>query len=368
MSDECWRSVTSCLKTEGGRRRRIALVLLAADQGFSVNQVSQHLGIARNSIRKYLKQGAGGFAAACSRKPKAKMSDDEAVRHAVIATLHEPPSAHGLNRTSWKLGDLRAVLACKGRPIGIDLIRTILRERGFRWRKAREVLTSTDPEYRSKLSEIQQVLAGLSPDERFFSIDEFGPFALKIRGGRKLVAPDAEYTVPQWQKSRGAMIVTAALELSTNQVTHFYSEAKNTEEMLRMAAMLIEQYRAARHLYLSWDAASWHQSKRLLAFRHEHNEGAHLRGLPAIEFVPLPASAQFLNVIESVFSGMARSIIHNSDYADMGEAHAAIDRYFSERNASFLANPARAGKKIWGRERSLSVFDSANSCKDPAYR
>jgi len=36
--------------------------------------------------------------------------------------------------------------------------------------------------------------------------------------------------------------------------------------------------------------------------------------------VPLPAGAQFLNVIESVFSGMARAIIHNSDYESLKHA------------------------------------------------
>jgi hypothetical protein len=42
----------------------------------------------------------------------------------------------------------------------------------------------------------------------------------------------------------------------------------------------------------------------------------------------LPAQAQFLNVIESVFSGMARAVIHNSDYASVADAQAAITRYF----------------------------------------
>jgi hypothetical protein len=37
-------------------------------------------------------------------------------------------------------------------------------------------------------------------------------------------------------------------------------------------------------------------------------------GGPTVETAPLPSGAQFLNVIESVFSGLARSIIHNSDY------------------------------------------------------
>jgi len=35
---------------------------------------------------------------------------------------------------------------------------------------------------------------------------------------------------------------------------------------------------------------------------------------PRIELAPLPSGAQFLNVIESVFSGMARAVVHNSDY------------------------------------------------------
>jgi hypothetical protein len=53
-------------------------------------------------------------------------------------------------------------------------------------------------------------------------------------------------------------------------------------------------------------------------------------------------------VIESVFSGLARSIIHNSDYRTLDDAKAAIDRYFADRNEHFLQHPKRAGRKIWG--------------------
>ena len=83
--------------------------------------------------------------------------------------------------------------------------------------------------------------------------------------------------------------------------------------------------------------------------------------------VPLPVSAQFLNIIESVFSGMARAIIHNSNYRSSKEAKAAIDRYFLERNDHFLANPKKAGDKIWGKERTAPVFSASNNCKDPKY-
>ena len=164
------------------------------------------------------------------------------------------------------------------------------------------------------------------------------------------------------------MIMTAALDLSGNQVTHFYSAKKNTGEMIRMMDILVERYAERRKLYLSWDAASWHISKQLFARIKAHNAAVENGSGPLVETAPLPAGAQFLNVIESVFSGMARAIIHNSDYKSVDEAKAAIDRYFSERNAHFRKHPRRAGKTIWGKERVPVVFSEASNCKDPRYR
>jgi hypothetical protein len=91
-------------------------------------------------------------------------------------------------------------------------------------------------------------------------------------------------------------------------------------------------------------------------------------GAPLIEILPLPAQAQFLNVIESVFSGMARAVIHNSDYATVGDAQAAITRYLEDRNRSFAVAPRRAGRSIWGQERMPAAFALTNNCKDVRYR
>ena len=98
---------------------------------------------------------------------------------------------------------------------------------------------------------IQDILAGLSKDEAFFSIDEFGPFIIRSQGGRKLVGPDELLTVPQYQKSKGSLIMTTALELSNNQLTYFYSPRKDTGEMLRMMSALINEYRHKSRIYLS---------------------------------------------------------------------------------------------------------------------
>jgi hypothetical protein len=79
-----------------------------------------------------------------------------------------------------------------------------IRRAGYRWLKAKEVLTSRDPDYRAKLDDVKRILSGLEKDEGFFSIDEYGPFAVRHRQGLKLVAPGETATVPQWQKSKGS--------------------------------------------------------------------------------------------------------------------------------------------------------------------
>ena len=140
--------------------------------------------------------------------------------------------------------------------------------------------------------------------------------------------------------------------------------------MLKLLETLLEKYRDEECLYLSWDAASWHCSRKFKERVEEINslEYRAPHGTPLVKLAPLPAGAQFLNVIESVFSGMARAIIHNSDYASVEECMKAIDRYFAERNQKFKENPKRAGNKIWGKERVKPQFNESNNCKDPNYR
>ena len=259
-------------------------------------------------------------------------------------------------------------MAEKGFGLSKDNIRKIIKGAGYTMRKAKKVLTSNDPDYQEKLEKITNILSNLGTKDRFFSIDEFGPFAVKLQGGKSLVAPGEVKTIPQYQKSKGSLICTAALELSTNQVTHFYSEKKDTEEMIKLLEILLKEYTNEECLYFSWDAASWHASKALYEKVEEINSSEYRQDKkpPIVELV-LPSRAQFLNVIESVFSGMARAIIHNSDYQSVEECKKAIDRYIIERNQYFKENPKRAGNKIWGKEHIATQFSESNNCKDPLF-
>jgi transposase len=364
-------TLLECVKTKPLKLRNRALAVLAHGKGISPGHIASFLCVARATTQAYISEfknrGIKGVLD-LSRKAVKKVNDPKYAA-AVFKTLHAPPSAFGFNRTTWRMDDLHSMLLKQGVRIARVNIRKIIKTAGYKFRKAKKVLTSTDPEYREKLQKITHILANLKPDEKFFSIDEFGPFAVKLQGGCALVGPGETRSVPLRQKSKGSLIATAALELSTNQITHFYSGKKNTEEMIRMLELLVRQYRGQTRIFFSWDAASWHGSKKFFRRVDEVNEPTYRTelGTPVVELAPLPSCAQFLNVIESVFSGMARAIIHNSDYASVEAAKAAIDRYFAERNDHFQKYPRRAGKKLWGKERVEPEFNEANNCKDPRW-
>lgn len=366
------RFIADTIRTRRLGLRNRALTVAAHLKGIPARSASQFLLIDTASAREYLKRfHEGGLAGLfdLSRK-EVKKADDLLYKDAVFKILHAPPQTYGFNRTTWRMPDLKLVLATQGLKISAINIRQIIRKAGFRFRKAKKVLTSNDPDYRDKLNAITEILRNLKANERFFSVDEYGPFSVKLQGGRSLVKADEIKIVPAHQKSKGSLIATAALELSENQVTHFYSERKNTDEMLKLLEILLVKYANQSCIYFSWDAASWHASKKLYKRVEEVNSAEYRAAhqTPLVKLAPLPSCAQFLNVIESAFSGMARAIIHNSDYQSVQECMTAIDRYFAERNQHFKNCPKRAGNKLWGKEIVPPSFDEANNCKDPRWR
>jgi len=361
-----------CVLNRPLRYRNRAVCVLAVYHGIARNLISYYLFISLSavdySVKSYRQHGTDLIVSDC--KHKITKCEKQEYIDKLFSIFHSPPSSHGFNRTTWRLVDLKIAMELSGMPIDKTGIAKIIKNAGYSYRKAKTTLTSNDPDYKQKLAGITKILSGLKENEKFFSIDEYGPFAIKIQGGKSLVPAGTYKSVPQWQKNKGSLILTAALELSTNQITHFYSEKKNTEEMIKLLNVLLNKYSEEKTIYFSWDAASWHASKDLNKAVDKINSPEYRKThkCPEIVLAPLPTCAQFLNVIESVFSGMARAIIHNSNYQSVEECKEAIDKYYEERNGRFLKNPKRAGNKIWGKERVKASFSESNNCKDPKYR
>jgi transposase len=148
------------------------MAILAHLRGISDHTIATALGMSRLTIRRCRRiYESGGVNELFTRKatPRPKIND-EGLKASIFALLHGPPADHGINRTTWTMADIRAVLAKQGRPACAGVVRAITKAAGYKWRKARRVLTSNDSQYAEKLAHIRLILSRLGPDEAFFSI------------------------------------------------------------------------------------------------------------------------------------------------------------------------------------------------------
>jgi transposase len=331
-------------------------------------KVEMPLDTIRGWIKAFNRDGLNGLNP--PRKPRsdapARQAASDQKRKRILEILHDSPRSYGINRSNWSLPSLALAYRHEhGEDIGKSTVGRLLKQSEYTMKKARKVLTSPDPEYREKVDLLLHILRNLKPDELFFFVDELGPLRVRKYGGRTFAPKREAPTFPQEQVARGVVIMAGALNATTNQVTWVYGPSKDTSAMIDLIEVLFNQHACASKLYITWDAASWHRSSPLVEWLDAFNTETMRSGEgPLVYLVPLPTSSQFLDVIEAVFSGMKRAVVHHSNYSSEQEMKAAISRHFVERNAYFLANPRRAGQKIW----ELDFFTDYETIRSGNYR
>ncbi len=152
------------------RYRNRAIVIIANHRNISIRSIARILGCHRNTIRSYIRQfNSGGIELLFdfSRKKTKKFEEPQYIEM-VFKILHSPPSCFGFNRTTWRIEDLYRALSKEEHSLSKPYIRKIIKNAGFRYLKAKKVLTSTDPQYREKLKEITNILSNLRNNEKFF--------------------------------------------------------------------------------------------------------------------------------------------------------------------------------------------------------
>jgi transposase len=152
--------------------RNRAMVALASRKGIPNRTISEFLGVGKAFVRNYRNkfESEGAPRLFAPQTKSNRKIDNAALRKAIFSLLHEPPTNRGINRTSWTMALLRQVLKDNGIQIGTALIAKMIKAAGYRWRKAKIVLTSNDPTYKEKLAHIRYILSNLQTDEAFFRL------------------------------------------------------------------------------------------------------------------------------------------------------------------------------------------------------
>lgn len=375
LTDEQRELLTSLARSRTASIREVerARIMLKYAEGTSISHIQSSLRVSRPTIYLCLKKALViGIEAGLKDKyhsPKEKPTERGELRpvtRELIEILHHKPKVYGINRSNWTQESLaKAFEKLYNQRPSKSTVSRLLKQAGLSWKKSRKVLTSPDPNYREKVELLLRTLQSLKADEDLFFIDELGPLQVRRYGGRCYTPKGGTPTHPQNQSSKGSITIYGALSATTNQITWFYGNTKDSAGMIDLVEILFNQYHHKSKIYVTWDAASWHGSNELVEWADDINASNWTNGSgPIIQFIPLPASAQFLNVIEAVFGAMKKAVIHNSDYQSEEEMKTAISMHFRERNEYFRHNPKRAGKRIW----EIDFFENHDHIRSGNYR
>ncbi len=356
------------------RQRKKALAILARKRGISNTSIARVLHSSRRTTRKYFttyhQQGMSVLFGPNPTRSEVRIGHAKK-KPRILEILHHKPSHFGINRTTWTQGTIiDAYQTQYNETLSRTVLTRILKDTGYSWKKARRILTSPDPDYHEKVERLLGILQSLTEQEMFFFIDEWGPVQVKKRGGRAYRRENDAPPIPRKQTPKGTVTLVGALSATTNQVTWLFEQNKDTRSIINLLEILYNQHQTRSKLYITWDAVSWHDSIELTHWLDCFNfQSRNDSTGPIIEFVPLPTSSQFLNVIEGVLNAMTKAVIHNSDYQSTDDMKSAISRHFRERNAYFRDNPRRAGNKIWDpdffKEHDSLRFESYGNAKQP---
>src|SRR5262249_21677818 len=121
--------------------------------------IAAFLGVYIRTVKKtILRYRRQGIAALFAPRAGGRKFDEPRYKEMAFSVVHPPPKDYGFNRTTWRLRDVHTVMTRLGMPIGKNYIAKIIRGAGYRFVKARVVLTSNDPDYREKVDRIHRIL------------------------------------------------------------------------------------------------------------------------------------------------------------------------------------------------------------------
>lgn len=327
-----------------------AKALLAYAEGNSVPAVAQDLGKRRNVVGRWVDRAlqVGPLAALvdAQRAGRPRCIPDDAKKWITSLACRKPTDL-GYSYELWThrllTKHVQAHCVEAGHPSLANFTRgavgRVLLENDLRPHKIKYYLERRDPEFERKMVEVLMVYKDVAirqengnvevDDEVVVSYDEKpGMQALSTTapdlppepGEHPTVSRDYEY------RRHGTLTLMAAINLVTGVVTGQVVERHRSREFIAFLNLLLATYPKAKKIRVILDNHSAHISKETLAF---------LATVPnKFEFIFTPKHGSWLNVIESFFGKMARTMLRGIRVRSKPELKERILRFLDEVNAN----------------------------------
>ena len=339
-------------RSEEKRRSLHAAILLDCANGMSDNAIGLANHVNRHTValcvRKFLQFGLEAALGELPRPGQRRRIPDDAiawVRHCAC----QKPKELGYSYELWTYAllqrHLRKECTAAGHPSLVELSRSklhrILTQGEIQPHKVRYYVERRDPEFERKMVEVLHVYkdveivnAGLvqgtlkEPSTVTISYDEKpGIQALATTTPDRQPVPnqypshlrDYEY------KRLGTVSLLAGLDLHTGRVTEIVRDRHASSDFIALLMKLDAGYPPQIRIRILLDNHSAHISKETRAYLSLHPQ--------RFEFVFTPKHGSWLNIVETLFSKMARTMLRGIRVASKQELIDRIHLYFAEVNA-----------------------------------
>ena len=341
-------------RSRSAERRRVlhAAVLFDCANGRSDSAIGAAHGVNRHSValcvNKFLKFGLEAALGELPRPGKIRSIPDDAIAWVLHCACQKPKEV-GYSYELWTYALLqrhvRTHCVEAGHPSLVQLSRSklhrILTAGQIRPHKIRYYVERRDPEFEPKMvtvlhvyKEVEMVNAALAegtlkePAVVTISYDEKpGIQALATTTPDRPPKPHefASHLRDQEYQRLGTVSLLAGLDLHTGRVTELVSDHHASADFIALLGKLDASYPAQARIRLLLDNHSAHLSKETQNWLTLHPQ--------RFEFVFTPKHGSWLNIVETMFSKMARSMLRGIRVARKQELIDRIHLYFAEINA-----------------------------------
>ena len=329
-----------------------AAILLDCASGMSDGAVAAANNVNRHTVAlcasKFLQFGTDAALGDLPRPGHRRRIPDDAITW-VLDLACQKPKDLGYSYELWTYAllqrHIRKHCVTAGHPSLAKLSRSklhrFLTQGELKPHRVRYYLERRDPEFERKMievlhvyKEVEIVNAGLlegtlkEPTTVTISYDEKpGIQALATTTPDRPPVPNrhASHLRDNEYVRLGTVSLLAGLDLHTGRVTEIVRESHKSSDFIALLTKIDAEYPAHLRIRLLLDNHSAHISKETKAYLSLHPQ--------RFEFVFTPKHGSWLNMVETMFSKMARTMLRGIRVASKQELIDRIDLYFAEVNA-----------------------------------
>ncbi len=342
-------NIISKSRTQPKRAVERAKIILRFHEGTSISQIARELGTNRPKVERTIdKASAFGILAALEDLPRSGRSRiiSSGARTWILSLACSKPLEHGYPNELWTqrllAEHIRKHCINNGFPelskISRGTISKILRASNVKPHKISSYIAPIDPEFESKSAVVLhtykqvELLQQISKDGKpldmiIISYDEKPGIQavgnkyqdlMPIAGKYATLSRDHEYV------RHGTISLLAGIDLLTGTVHYKMFDKHRSAEFIEFLKSLDSAYPKTIKIILILDNVQVHTSKETLEY---------LKTVPQrFHFVFTPKHASWLNIIESLFSKMTRSMLRGIRVSSKEELIERISQYIEAMN------------------------------------